>query len=333
MEESRALILMYHRIAEEVSDPWSLCVSPANFSQQLQVLKRLGSLLHVNRLVNELENGKLSDRSVAITFDDGYVDNLYNAKPLLEAHDVPATIFLVTNSLQSKKEFWFEELEALLLRPGALPRAYHLMLNGASFEWDLENSANYGEDSFLRYRDWRALEPAPTPRHSLYFQLWKKLRPLPDMERRRILDEMWASIGTKPRVRPTHCALSTEEVSRIAEGGIFEIGSHTRTHPQLSQLTDDEQMREIKESKNFLEELIEHPVNSFAYPYGWHGDYSAVSVNCVRQAGYSGACTTIPGAVGSNTHPLQLNRLAVENWDGSEFERRLQNWLQTDVPT
>ncbi len=326
--QQMALILMYHRISKEESDPWSLCVAPEQFSQQLEVVKRVGLPVHMNQLIERFDNRDSTKSSIVITFDDGFVDNLYQAKPLLETHHVPATIFLVTDYLLRKQEFWFEELEGLLLRAGTLPRKLHLTINGQEMDWELGDSANYTGGAFVRNRNWRALEEPPTLRHSLYFDLWKRLRPLGDTERRNALDQLWTWIGNTPALRHEHCALSVKEAQRLAEGGIFEIGSHTKTHAQLSRLSEAAQRNEVAQSKSFLEDLIGRPVNSFAYPYGGYGDYSPASIACAREAGYRSACTTLPGKVDGDTDRFQLNRVAVGDWNGEEFERFLSGYLR-----
>ncbi len=90
------LILLYHRVAEVVSDPWSLCVSPRHFAEHLEVLQKLGFVVRLGHLNQTLQDGNRPHRQIVITFDDGYADNLYNAKPLLERYEIPATIFLTT---------------------------------------------------------------------------------------------------------------------------------------------------------------------------------------------------------------------------------------------
>ena len=81
---SRAVILMYHRVAELSSDPWSLAVTPTHFADQLAVLRKYGQPISLQQLVQAHENGRVPHRSIVLTFDDGYADNLLYAKPLLE---------------------------------------------------------------------------------------------------------------------------------------------------------------------------------------------------------------------------------------------------------
>jgi peptidoglycan/xylan/chitin deacetylase (PgdA/CDA1 family) len=109
---SRTIILMYHRIACVPTDPWSLCVSPAHFTEHLEVLQKYRR----SRLDQLKPGGWPLSRglSVAITFDDGYADNLYNAARELKRFDTPATFFITTGYLGGRREFWWDELERIV---------------------------------------------------------------------------------------------------------------------------------------------------------------------------------------------------------------------------
>ncbi len=91
-----AHILLYHRVATVKEDPHLLCVSPENFRAQIKFLKENFKIIPLVKLVQDVREGKVEKNSIVITFDDGYVDNLYNALPILEEFKVPATIFLTT---------------------------------------------------------------------------------------------------------------------------------------------------------------------------------------------------------------------------------------------
>src|SRR5207245_611648 len=110
----------YHRVEDLPSDPQRMCVGPDQFDEHLAVLRTRFRPASLSSAVEATRKGDL-DRDVAVTFDDGYADNLLNAKPLLETHGIPATVFVTTDYIDSKREFWWDELERLLLQPGDLP--------------------------------------------------------------------------------------------------------------------------------------------------------------------------------------------------------------------
>lgn len=104
-----AIILLYHRVAESENDINRLGVSPENFENQISYLKRKFSIVSLNELVVNLRAKKIKRNSIAVTFDDGYADNLYKALPILEKHGIPATIFITTGKIGDNAPFFWEE--------------------------------------------------------------------------------------------------------------------------------------------------------------------------------------------------------------------------------
>ncbi|WP_416672252.1 polysaccharide deacetylase family protein [Egbenema bharatensis] len=315
-----ALILMYHRIAEANSDPWSLCVTPKHFAEHLEILRDYGSLLHLKELTRKLDDRKSIHRSIVVTFDDGYADNFYYAKPLLEKYDVPATVFVTTGSIDQKHEFWWDELDRLLLQPGTLPESLQLDTGDRTYQWELGEAVNYSQADSQRDRHWR-MEAGkdPTPRHALYRSLYHLFQFLPAHEQRQLLDEVrsWANI--EPVSRSTHRSLSSEEL--VALGGeLVEIGAHTVSHPFLAKLPIASQLNEIQQSKNHLEEILGYSVTSFSYP---NGSYVSETIPIVQEAGFECACCSIADRVQPNGNHFLLPRVVVEDWDSEAFSR----WL------
>ena len=322
--DGKALILMYHRVAEACTDPWSLCVTPKHFAEHLEVLVKHGHSMRLQGLTQALLLENLPHRSLVVTFDDGYADNVHNAKPLLERYDIPATVFLTTGYIGHEREFWWDELARLLLQPGTLPETLRLSVNESTYQWELGEAAHYSEDAYQRHRYWRVWEHAPNSRHVLYFSLWKLLKSLIEGDRRHVLDELLAWAGANPASRPTHRTLSLQEVCSLGQGGLVEVGSHTVTHPALSTLPVSLQQDEIRWSKDLLEEILGRPVMTFAYP---HGDYTAETLTVVREAEFACACSTAANLVCRETDRFQLPRVQVHDWDGDEFARRLSVWF------
>jgi peptidoglycan/xylan/chitin deacetylase (PgdA/CDA1 family) len=108
---------------------------------------------------------------------------------------------------------------------------------------------------------------------------------------------------------------------------LIEIGAHTVTHPSLSALPIASQREEIWQSKTGLEEILDRPVTSFAYPYGKRSDYSAETVALVREAEFVCACSNFAGLVSQSTDRFQLPRVHVPDCDGEEFVKQLSGWF------
>lgn len=319
----RPVILLYHHIAEVSADPWSLCVSPAHFNEQLAILQKNAEPISLQELVGGLVDGKLPKRAVVVTFDDGYADNLYTAKPLLEHYQIPATVFLTTGFVGKQRELWWDELERILLEPGELPERLSLTIAETVYHWELGEAAHYSEAASRHYRQWRGWEAAPGLRQQLYRILWEKLQLLAENERQAVLDRLveWAAMSKSER--PTHRPLSAEELLKLVQGNLIELGVHTVSHPVLSALPASFQEHEITTAKTWLEERLGFCLKSFAYPYGRPNDYTDATIELVREAGFNCACSNFKGVVGLKTDPFQLPRVPVADWNGEKFARRL----------
>ncbi|MDX1578555.1 MAG: polysaccharide deacetylase family protein, partial [Gemmatimonadota bacterium] len=166
---SAALILAYHRVADLPADPNGLAVHPERFAGHLELLRRNYRPLPLRTLIRDLAENRLPERAVVITFDDGYEDNLTQARPLLARHDVPATVFVVSGQVGAGREFWWDELEQIVLRAGELPRDLGLELDGGSFRFSFDGDARWTEADLERHRDWNLRSRHdPTARHRLF---------------------------------------------------------------------------------------------------------------------------------------------------------------------
>jgi peptidoglycan/xylan/chitin deacetylase (PgdA/CDA1 family) len=324
----RGIILLYHRVAEVQSDPWSLSVTPKHFAEQLEALRSVARPLRLSELTEKVRDRRSPSRSVAVTFDDGYVDNLQNAKPLLERYEVPATVFVSTGYVDQDRGFWWDELDRVLLESKSLPRSLHLNINGSDYHWELGTTVGYAEEMASENRCWRAWSKEdPTPRHSLYRAIYQLLHHLPAEKQRKIVDDLLTWAGARRVACSESRPLKSQELLTLTRGSLIDIGSHTITHPVLSARPVDCQQDEIQQSKTFLETVLGSSVTSFAYPHGRPSDYTMETVNIVRKAGFSCACSTVAGAVQRDSDPFQLPRIHVEDYDGENFLKLLSRWL------
>jgi peptidoglycan/xylan/chitin deacetylase (PgdA/CDA1 family) len=261
---------------------------------------------------------------VAVTFDDGYANNLYQAAPLLERHEVPATVFVTTGVLVQNREFWWDELRRLLLRPKTLPERLSLSINGNTYEWKLDCTTPRDNDRLRGLQIFcKNSKHRPTSREAVLHCIHTLLKHSSEEDRRKVLDALakWASAPTYPR--STHRPLTADEVARLAESKLIDIGAHTVTHPVLSTLSVSMQREEIHGSKTRLEEILGRQVTSFAYPFGSQRDYTSETVRLAQQAGFDCACANFRDVIFSGADCYQLPRIPVRNWEEDEFSRRL----------
>jgi len=314
--EPRPLILMYHRIANELADPWGLAVSPAHFDEQLRVLRRTRRPVPLAEFVRDLAAGTLHPSAVAVTFDDGYADNLFAAKPRLAAADVPATIFLATGFLDRQGEFWWDELAGLFLLRD-VPRSFELVVRGRAMHFD------FGADPPGRDTEgWRAWSIPLTRRQAAYVAVWDSLRRLEEEEREALMIEVRSKMSKRDRSRGSGRPMTRAEVGALLTDGLVTIGAHTVSHPLLTRQQTAIRHFEILESKAACETLLGGPVAAFAYPYG---DVDAEVRTAVAGAGFACGCATTNGPATASSDIFALPRIQVLDWDGDAFERALRS--------
>ena len=110
-----ALILLYHRVTHLPNDRWSIAVTPEHFAEHMELIRRRSNVVPLSGLDGALAAPNARAGTIAVTFDDGYADNLHEALPVLQRHDVPATVFVATDAVVRAREFWWDDLERLVV--------------------------------------------------------------------------------------------------------------------------------------------------------------------------------------------------------------------------
>jgi peptidoglycan/xylan/chitin deacetylase (PgdA/CDA1 family) len=298
--ESPIVILIYHRVANLSADPEMLSVSRENFYRHMLFLKQ-----HFRILRFEEEWFGLKEPAVVVTFDDGYADNVLEALPVLEEVGVPATFFVSSGHIGTEKEFWWHQLEGILLREGEFPALFQL------------DDARYG-----RVWDTASLDQ----RKALYASLNMAMREIPPDRRDAWLDQLGKWADRRHGGKDIHRSMTKEEVKMLAASPWATIGAHTVTHSALSSLTEEQQRKEIFTSKQDLESITGKEITTFSYPFGRKRDYDRTSVRLCREAGFIRSAANFPGQVHRWTDPFQLPRHLVRNWDLETFAAELKSF-------
>lgn len=312
---ARGLILMYHRIADDPDDPWGNCVAPDHFREHLEVIRAVARPMPLATLIRSAMNGTLKDGSIAITFDDGYADNITRGVPLLEAQDLSGTIFLTTFFLPHPDAsepdgpghlFWWERLADIVCRSSRMPEFLHLEVDGTAHEWPVPRSRG-------------------APRRELARAIHGHLLPLPVGEKLHALENLQAQLPPGAAADRAHAphTLSPSQARELAGHPLIEIGGHTVSHPDLTTLTDSELTREVNGCRDHLADRLDRVPVGFSYP---HGRLDDRVVDAVVAAGFEHACTSERAPVRSGRHPFRLPRHYVADQDGDTFSREIQ-WL------
>lgn len=299
----RGGILLYHRVTKVVEDRWSMAVTPAQFAAHLEILREETVCLSTDDFLVRHEDGKLPPNAVALTFDDGYADNLIEALPLLEAAGIPATIFILSGFIGGTTETWWDHLDHLLLADAAPPDELALPIGEERLLWRRPAGASDSEAGL-----------------ALHGLIYGAMAGLDTGPREAAIDRLGDLLGRRPACRPSHRGLTLDELSRLAAHPLITIGAHTRSHPYLARIPPARQRAEIADGKADLEAWLDRPVDAFAYP---HGSFGRLTARFVRETGYRHGYTSVSRIVPHRVDPMRLPRINVEPMGAEAFSKLL----------
>lgn len=278
-------ILIFHRVRTHPDPLFPDEPDIRRFDAVISWLSRWFNVLPLDAAVMQLRSATLPARAAAISFDDGYADNVDNALPVLLRHHVPATFFVATSFLDGGRMWNDSVIEAL----------------------------RYTERRFFDGRPWGlGVLPLETleQRRCAVQSLLACSKYLEPVQRQEMVGQVqdWAGVAL-----PNDLMMRSEQLLDLRNAHM-QIGAHTVSHPILERATDARARREIFGSKDDLQARLDQPVTLFAYPNGKPGtDYSARHVAMVREAGYVAAVSTANGVSSIGSDPHQLPRFTP--WD------------------
>lgn len=297
-----AIVLLYHRVARPAEDPWKLAVAPETFSGQLEMLANELRIVTMSELAAAARAGKVPDRAVAITFDDGYLDNLEAALPLLASHGAPATLY-VASGYVGAAVYWWDELQALLAGPGERPPRLELDLGARRLSVATATAA----ERRLALAD--VLHPAL--RQGGAEAVERGLEGLRE----------WAGpveLRTEQLGRP----MTQAELEQIAASELIELGAHGVRHLSVPSLPRAVQRAEVVASRDFLAEVAGRRPASFSFPFG---DNDPVSRWTVRESGFEYAVGVgEPMPLTAAARRFELPRLVAEEEPPEALARRIE---------
>jgi len=289
-------VLGYHRVSEHPEPVGTieeaLAVPVAAFARQMAYVRRKFEVLPLEGFDSFRRNpGGFSKPPLAVTFDDGYRDNLTLALPILTRYEIPATVFVTTGYVGQRALFWWNELSSWVW--GAAPGRYCFDIGGQRRCFTLDKHG----------------------RRRLFWWSFGVLCRLPETAKLAALAHIKNELQGGKEARPQGLEMLTAQEIARAQGHNLHFGAHTVHHVVLTNVPPEQAAREIMDSIAHLRAWTGAEVTSFAYPVG---DASSFNVHVQQQladAGIRYAVTTIKGGNGPGQDPLALRRTLIDGAD------------------
>lgn len=275
----RLTILCYHRILPAAEKARYFCpdlvVTPEAFAVHCATVAEHYRVLPMTEAVGQLRAGAVEKPLLAMTFDDGYVDNLEFAAPILERHGLRGTFYPVAGLLGSALPPWYDVAARCVQQ--LQERGEGCGLHGRP----VEAAEGVTPTALVE----AAKDLAPDARHTLVEYLQERL-------------------GCAPAFHPHDGIMSGAQLRSLIDAG-HEVGSHSVSHEILPLLEADALATEVQDSRAMLREALDRDVSSFCYP---NGDFDDRTLKLVAESGYDHAVTTVDGDNPRDAASFQLKR-------------------------
>ncbi len=290
-QKKRVIILMYHRFSQKL-EPFK--IQQSIFENQIKFLKKkynFISLKHYSEVLNE-KRDDLPDNPIIITIDDGYQDNFTFAYPILKKYSIPATIFITTDFITHKSWLWSNKLEYIL--KNSKLNEFDFPLGGDTIQFRVDD-----------FKSW----------HRTQLSIFNHCRTISNIEKDNILRNLatYLKVDVPQQAVADFAPLTWNQIKEMQEHTI-DFGSHTCSHPILTNLTSERLKHELMDSKREIENNLQVQVKSFCYPNGQPEDINDNVIRVLTQSGYNCAVTTVNGynRIG-NANRFLLNRTSVHS--------------------
>ena len=288
-------VLLYHRVLDRPDELNPGEPSAAQFDAHMAVLSGMFSVLPLDEALARLDAGTLPARSVSVTFDDGYLDNLEVAMPILQRHGVLATFFISTGLINGGRMMHDTVIETVRRFDGQ-PKDLAWLGLGMRTAGDTAS------------------------RLALIDEIVRQVKYQPFPQRLETCERLAAMV---PEALPDGLMLNTEQLRTMRRAGM-RFGAHTHQHPILTRLTTEQAREQIGTSRAVLADMLGEAPSMFAYPNGKPGqDYTAEHVDLVRQAGFTAAVSVSFGTLGRNSDRFQIPRFCPWDRDSRRFALRM----------
>jgi len=283
------------------------------FKDQIEFFRKNFRFGTTNELLDCIYlNSQIKEKSIFLTFDDGFKDHFKFVFPILKKLKIEGMFFPVGLPIKEKKVLDVHKIQYILSTKEDKDKILKIIIkNIVEFknQMSLENPEYYIQQckKLHRYDD----EITSTVKQLLQFVLPKKFR----IEMINILFQKYISKDEKEFSEKLY--ITKEEIKEMKEEGMF-FGSHTYSHEWLNKLNKDELSIEIKKSNDFHNELMDNKNKIMCYPYG---GFNNDTIDILKKYHYKLGLTVNPG----NTILSKINAFTLNRYDTNDFSQNSIN--------
>ena len=284
-------ILFMHKVIESNSKKPRISMMRANeieancLEEILIKLKEDYEIISLDEMYLRLiNNQKHTKKFIAITFDDGYKDNLKLAYPIFKKLEIPFTIYITNCFPNHTAKLWWYMLEDIILENDKIT------VNHRNKNLSFLTKTKHQKDKCFNNLRTVIIHATQEENNILISQLEHKY-----------------SKSIKEYVNKE--ALTWEQIKLLSKDPLVSIGCHTMNHLALNTVSDTELLKEVISSKNEIEKLLKIQVHHFAYPFGTSNEINKREVDLIKSNNiFLTATTTRTGNIFSN-HEQWLHAL------------------------
>jgi len=287
--KNKLTILMYHGVVKEPLRIQDWCfIDQQNFTRQMQYIKANYDILPLSQAVKKLHQREITEPTMSVTFDDGFLNNYEVAYPITCAFEIPITIYISTDFVDSNDTLWYCRLNQALSQT-----------KNKIFKWQdknvcIENNAQKSKLSSV---------------------LQRELKKLPHNDLLRELDIIIEKLGLDPRTGLDRDSpfrvLDSNTIKLMSQSKNVEIGAHTHSHSILSKLSLNQKRKEIETSIQLIEQWTNSACRTFAYPNGRTEDYDTECIDLLQTCNIETAVTANIHTNVPSTSQLELGRYGI----------------------
>ena len=266
-------VLMLHRVSDfetnKIFPNENLKVSPEFLDDFISNLKSNGyKLISIEELLENLHLKKEIKKQIVFTLDDGYLDNYLNAYPIFKKHNVPFTIYMCPGLIDRSITAWWHDVEDII-----------------------------SESDIIRFDNKTIVCKTKKEKLNAFFVLRSKILKLDKNQYFIIMNSFLEDNNINSKKNASNLFMQWKHVVELSNDKLVTIGSHTKNHFPLNQLSKKEIIDDVIGANELIEKKINKKVNHFAFPYGTINEVKKNEIEILNNLGFKSVVTTRNGNI------------------------------------